>query len=295
MRSNCRVKLPAPAVAERNSTISSPISASGIMARTRSHPGQPSRVSKPRIWPRRPDRMALIFAVASVGQTISTTWIGSSSTGWHCGSAFADADPRRGAERQIGGIDAVIGAVGQRHLHIDDGKAERPAQQAVDHALFHRADIVARHRAADDLFVKLEAAAARQRLDLQHHVAELAVAAGLLLVPAALGDRFADGLLIADRRRLRFDVDAEAVAQPLQRDPQMHLALPPQHDVVGLRVVDHRQRGIFLVQPQQGLAELDVVLAVGRRNRHRQHRRRRLDAAPAPAARSCRSTACRRS
>jgi hypothetical protein len=58
---------------ERNSTINSPISASGIMARTQSQPGQPSRVSKPRIWPRRADRMALILAVASVGQTISTT------------------------------------------------------------------------------------------------------------------------------------------------------------------------------------------------------------------------------
>ena len=172
----------------------------------------------------------------------------------------------------------MIRTVGQRHLHIDDGKAERPAQQSVDHALFDRADIIARHRAADDLFVKLEAAAARHRLDLQHHVAELAVAAGLLLVPAALGDRFADGLLISDRRRLRFDVDAEAIAQALQRDPQMHLALPPQHDVVGLRVLDHRQRGIFLVQPQQGLAELDVVLAVGCRERHRQYRRQRLDA-----------------
>ena len=106
----------------------------------------------------------------------------------------------------------MIRAVGQRHLHVDDGKAERPARQSVDHALFHRADIVPRHRAADHLFLELEAAAARHRLDLQHHVAELAVAAGLLLVTAALGDRFADGFLIADRRRLRFDVDAEAIA-----------------------------------------------------------------------------------
>ena len=161
---------------------------------------------------------------------------------------------------------------------IDDGEAERPAREAVDHALFHRADIVARHRAADHLFVEFEARAARHRLDLQHHVAELAMAAGLLLVAAALGDRFADGLLIADRGRLRFDVDAKAVLEPLERDAQMHLALPPQHDVVGLRVLDHRQRRILLVQPQQRLAELDVVLAVGRRERHRQHRRRRLDA-----------------
>ena len=56
----------------------------------------------------------------------------------------------------------------------------------------------------------------------------------------------------------------------------MHLALSPQHDVVGALVLDHGQRGILLVEPQQRLAELDVVLAVGGRNRKRQHRRRRL-------------------
>ncbi len=71
---------------------------------------------------------------------------------------FAHADPRRGAEREIGGIDAVIGAVGQRDVHVDDGEAERPARETVDHALLHRADIVARHRAADDLFVEFKAA-----------------------------------------------------------------------------------------------------------------------------------------
>jgi hypothetical protein len=106
----------------------------------------------------------------------------------------------------------VIGAVGQGDGDVDHRETERTSRQAVDHALFHRADIVARYRAADHFFGKLESLAARQRLDLQHHVAELAVAAGLLLVPAALADRFADGLLIADRRRMRFDVDAEAIA-----------------------------------------------------------------------------------
>ncbi len=45
---------------------------------------------------------------------------------------------------------------------------------------------------------------------------------------------------------------------------------------MGLRIVDHGQRRVFLVQPQQGLPKLDVVLAVGCRQRHRQHRRRRL-------------------
>ena len=125
--------------------------------------------------------------------------------------------------------------------------------------------------------MEFETCATRHRFDFQHHVAELAMAAGLLLVPAALGDLFADGLLIADRRRVRFDVDAEPVAQALLRDAQMHLALPPQYDVVGALVLDHGQRGIFLVEPQQRLAELHVVLAIACGDRDRQHRRHRLD------------------
>ena len=47
-----------------------------------------------------------------------------------------------------------------------------------------RGDELARDRAAEDLVDELEVAAARQRLDLDLAVAELAVAAGLLLVPA---------------------------------------------------------------------------------------------------------------
>ena len=159
----------------------------------------------------------------------------------------------------------MIGAVRQRDVEIDDGEAERPARQAVNDALFHRADIIARHRTADDLFMKLETGAARHRLDFQDDVAELAMAAGLLLVAAALADRFADRLLISDRRRRRFDVDAEAVAQPFQRDPQMHFTLSPQHDVMGSGVVNDGERWILLVQSQQGLTELDIVLAVRRR------------------------------
>ena len=145
----------------------------------------------------------------------------------------------------------MIGAVGQRHLQIGDGETERAACEPVDNALFHRADIVARHRAADHLLGELEALAARQRLDVEHDVAELAVAAGLLLVAAALDDRLADGLRVADRGRMRFDLDAEAIAQPLARHAQMHLALAPQHGVVGLGVHHDAERRILLVQLRQ--------------------------------------------
>src|SRR4029079_9573597 len=103
-------------------------------------------------------------------------------------------------------------------------------------------------RAADDLFVEFKTRAARHRLDFQPDVAELAMTAGLVLVALACRDRFADGLLIADRRRLRFDVDAETILEPLERDAQMHLALPPQHDGVGLAVLDPRTPPVRLSQ-----------------------------------------------
>ena len=100
--------------------------------------------------------------------------------------AFGDADAAGGPERHVGGIDRVIGAVDQRHRDIDHRKAERPVLECVDHAFLDRRDVVARHHAAGDLVLEREAGAARQRLDVEHDVAELAVAARLLLVPAAL-------------------------------------------------------------------------------------------------------------
>ena len=57
-------------------------------------------------------------------------------------------------------------------------------------ALLDRRDVLPRDRAAEDVVLELEVAAARQRLDPDLAVAELAVAAGLLLVPAVrLGRR----------------------------------------------------------------------------------------------------------
>ena len=55
----------------------------------------------------------------------------------------------------------------------------------------------------------------------------------------------------------------------------MHLALPPHHDLVGLGIVDHGQRGILVDQLVERLAELDVVLALLGGDRDREHRRMR--------------------
>ena len=90
------------------------------------------------------------------------------------------------------------------------------------------------------------ARAARERLDVEDDVSILAVPSGLLLVPAALDDRLLDGLAIADRRLVRGGGDAKAIRQALGGDPQLHLALSPQHDLMRLGVVHDADRRILL-------------------------------------------------
>ena len=111
---------------------------------------------------------------------------------------FAHGDARRRLERHFGGVDVVIGAVRQIDGEVDDREAERSLHHPVADALLDRRNILLGHDAAGDRVGEGEACAARQRLDLDDDVAELAVAARLLLVAAADLHRLADRLL--DRR-----------------------------------------------------------------------------------------------
>ena len=88
----------------------------------------------------------------------------------------------------------MVGAIGQRHRDIDHREAERTMLESVDDALLDRRNVISRHHTAGDLILELETRAARQRLDVEHHVAELAMTAGLLLVSAALRHRLADAV-----------------------------------------------------------------------------------------------------
>src|SRR5271166_2329594 len=55
-----------------------------------------------------------------------------------------DADAAGGAERHVGGVDGVIGAIDQRHRDVDHGKTERAFLERVDHTFLDRGDVVAR-------------------------------------------------------------------------------------------------------------------------------------------------------
>src|SRR5262249_1465858 len=112
----------------------------------------------------------------------------------------------------------MIGAVDQSHRDADDWKAERAVFHCIEDAFLDRWDVVARHHATGDLVLEYETGIARQRLDVEHHVAELTVSAGLLLVPAALLDRLSDGFAISDCRPAALDRDAKPLGPPLCGD-----------------------------------------------------------------------------
>src|SRR5258705_3829091 len=88
------------------------------------------------------------------------------------------------------------GAAEPRGAEIDHGIArEEPAQGGILDPLFDRGHVLPRDRPAEDVVDELEIAPTRQRLHPALAVSELAVAAGLLLVPAlVLGD---DGVRVA--------------------------------------------------------------------------------------------------
>ena len=93
-------------------------------------------------------------------------------------------------ERHFARVDRVERAVEDAGAEVDHRVAgEEAAHPRVLDPLLDRRHELARDRAAEDVVDELEVAAARQRLELHLAVAELAVAAGLLLVAAVRLDR----------------------------------------------------------------------------------------------------------
>src|SRR5207237_10785432 len=105
------------------------------------------------------------------------------------------------------------------------------------------ADELARDRAADDLVDELEAAAARERLDLDVGHGVLAVTAGLLHV-AALGlSAGLDGLPVRDLRGMMGGLDAELALHALHRHVEVGLAAAVAHGLVRRLGALSRDRG----------------------------------------------------
>src|SRR6185436_11085509 len=89
------------------------------------------------------------------------------------------------------------------------------------HAFLHRRDELVRNRAALHAVHEFEAGAARQRLDLQEHLAELAGAAGLLLVAAMVSRNGIDGGLVSSSSLYWLDIFSRIALRCISPRPRM--------------------------------------------------------------------------
>src|SRR5204863_7599186 len=103
-----------------------------------------------------------------------------------------------------------------------------------------------------------ELLAGPRRNGLDHDLAgaELAASAGLLLVAVPGPRLLADRLQVGDARLVQVDLDAEAPAQPLDRDLDVDLAHPGKKLLAGLLVTAEHERRVLLRKPAQRRPDL---------------------------------------
>jgi len=131
----------------------------------------------------------------------------------------------------------VVAAVDERHAHALHGRAGKVAvlEGFLDSLVDGGAESL-RDDAADDLVDELVADAFLDGLDLDVAVAELAAAAGLLLVAAVRTRPALDRLDVWHARLVQLHLDAEAALRALDGDLDVHLAHAGEQLLPGLRV-----------------------------------------------------------
>ena len=128
-------------------------------------------------------------------------------------------------ERHLGRVHVVERAVEQRHLDVDHGVAGVDARlERLADALVDRLDVFARDGAADDLVDELVARALLLRLELDHRVAVLALAACLPDVAAVALGGAADRLAIGDLRLADVGGNVELAHHAIDEHVEVELA-----------------------------------------------------------------------
>ena len=136
---------------------------------------------------------------------------------------------------------------------------EKTAHGRLDDAFFDCGDEVAGNGSAEDVILEHEATAAGHGLHADFAVAELAVAAGLLLVPA-LGFSFAaDGFAVGNLGRLERDFSVVALFEAADDGLDVRLARAGDEEFVGLRVAEEADEQILFHELVDGGRELVLV------------------------------------
>ncbi len=172
----------------------------------------------------------------------------------------------------------MVGTVDQRRLHVHH---REPGLAAGGHrfldALVDGLDVLSRNRAADDTIHELVASATLLRLELNHRVTVLALAARLTDMTSfdahGLGQRFA----ICHLRTSNVRVHPELAHHAVHQHVEVKLAHAIEHGLPGLLVGVNAERRIFFGQPRQRRAHLVLVSTRLRLHRDRDHRLREGD------------------
>ena len=156
----------------------------------------------------------------------------------------------------------MVRPVVQGGLQVDHGVARQHAVDAgFPQALLDGGEEVLGHRAAHDLLAELQGFALAG-LEADPHVAELAGAAGLLLVTALLGHRLTDLLPVGHPGLGQLHVHVEAALELVHQHVHLDIAGGGYHHLVGLGVIEHAEGGVLLVEAAQACGDL-VLLAPG--------------------------------
>src|SRR5580658_2105581 len=170
-------------------------------------------------------------------------------------------------EGELGRVDLVVGAVGQRHLDVDHRVAGQHAELGgLLAAGVHRRDVLARDPATVDLVLELvPAAVAAGGLQVDEHPAVLARATGLLLVRVLdLLHLAGDGLAVGDLRAADVRLDLELAAHPVDQHLQVQLAHAGDDRLAGFLVGPDLEGRVLLGQPLDRGAQL-LLVALGPR------------------------------
>ena len=156
-------------------------------------------------------------------------------------------------------------SVVEEHLQVHDGVAsQRALREGLDDALLHRGYVLLGNVTANHPVGKLKAASSGQRLQLDKHVAVLAMASGLLLVLVLGLGAHRDGLPIRYLGRSRQEIHAKL---PLRLfHCHVHVGIPHrfQKGLTGGHFSADVKGGVLLHQPGEGTGHLiQICLALG--------------------------------
>ena len=143
----------------------------------------------------------------------------------------------------------MVGAEVQRGLEEHQGIAGQDALgDAVAKTLFNRRDEVLGHAAAHGLVHEDQILGLGLGLEADVDVAELAVAAGLLLVPSVDFDLLLDGLAVGDLGRAQLGLHLELAQELGAQDAQVDIAHAGDNHFLGLGVVAEAEGEILFIE-----------------------------------------------